>query len=286
MPYIDQSPAHDRFAAYQITDLDALYNSPIWGDYLADQQAARDFQREQLGQQRDIAMAEIGQRAAATRSSASSARYSANAQLAAAKLAHKAKMFELEKIGIPRLELEREDVRGRLRIAEMAQRLNEQELGARVVETAAKMGGPGDWVQAWNYARGISQTQIPEYLKLLTTGGNTYELGGGVGTPTPQSYGGIISSLSGGAGAVGQSAASPGGQTVGGRDWAAINSMADTLIRDPGQIALGGLEGLSNDELQGLGSIIRARGGSNATFLDQYRRSRFGLNEGSALAAA
>jgi hypothetical protein len=244
------------------------------------------YDRDTLSQQREIAMAGIAERASSSRQSAragvQSARISANASLAAAKMAHKAKMFEMEKIGIPQMEINRMDVEGRLQIARMQQRLNEQALAADVVKTASEMGGPGDWVQAWNYARGISQTNIPEYLKLLASGGDTFQLGVAPGNNEVQTYGGLINQLSGGTGAGGAGGAAAGG----GRDWAGINALADQIIRNPGMIALNGLENLTDDEQEGLSSIIKSRGGSAATVLDQYRRTRWGMRDNAASLAA
>jgi hypothetical protein len=73
--------------------------------------------------------------------------------------------------------------------------LQQQQLGLGALQTAATLTGPSNFVQAANYARGIQNTQVPQFLNNLLSGQNGTIATGGSGLSTPLSIGTLASNL-------------------------------------------------------------------------------------------
>jgi hypothetical protein len=147
--------------------------------------------------------------------------------------------------------------------------LGQQNLALNAIRQAAELGGPENYVQATNFARGVSQTDIPVFLRNLLSGQATSGVVGGAGLSNPQSFGGIATQLTGGQGAAGD-----------------VNQQLNLGRRLFGQgggaLAPGALEGLTPTELQMTGSLAKAVGGDLPTFMAQYARSRVGQTAAQA----
>jgi hypothetical protein len=63
--------------------------------------------------------------------------------------------------------------------------VSRQGLGLDVLKTAASLSGPANWIQAANFARGVSQSTLPAFVQQLLSGQSTAALSG----PTPGSTG-------------------------------------------------------------------------------------------------
>jgi hypothetical protein len=152
--------------------------------------------------------------------------------------------------------------------------LSQQQAALDAVKTAAAMGGPENWIQAANYARGVQQTQVPEFMRNMLSGIGAPAATGGVGLSAPQTFGGVAARLGGG-GTTTAPTTSDLGQTLG---------LAKQIFTQGGA-ALGpqALEGLSETEKQMLASTGTAVGADMPTFLRNYAASRIG--QGAAQAA-
>ena len=152
--------------------------------------------------------------------------------------------------------------------------LQQQQTALDALKTAASLGGPSSYVQAANYARGVQQTQVPEFMRNLISGVGAPAATGGVGLSAPKSFGGIASQLSGGATPAGTSPS----------DLAQTLAMGKQLFTTGGAgLAPGSLENLSDTEMKMLGSVGSAVGADVPSFLRQYAASRIG--QGAAQAA-
>lgn len=247
----------------------------IWDDAPPElRQDITDMLRESAGWDREkfgLQESGLNRRAAASEAGATArARISANAQLAAAKLQHKAAMARLERLDIPQMEINRMDVEGRLRIAEMQHRLNEQTLGVDVVRTMAELGSqPEDWIKTGNFARGISQTQVPRFLETLANSEYMAPFTSGVaGAPGANSLSSVLNRLG-----VNGTAGGAAGTMEGGPDMERINQYLDAVGQNPHQYDFGGL---TDDELDMLGGGLASRGFSARSVFDFNKRSRPG----------
>jgi hypothetical protein len=151
--------------------------------------------------------------------------------------------------------------------------LQQQQAALDALKTAASLGGPSNWIQAANYARGVQQTQVPEFMRNLLTNTGAPAAMGGVGLSAPQTFGGIAAQLGGG----GTSTA----PTT--DDLARTLAMGKQLFTQGGS-ALGpqALEGLSDTEQKMLGSVSQAVGADLPSFLRSYAASRIGQGAAQA----
>lgn len=232
---------------------------------------ASGFERDKLKQQK--LLTREGEAGATNR-----ARISANAQLAAAKMQHKAAMARLERLEIPQMEINRLDVEGRLRIAEMAHRLNEQTLGVDVVKTMTELGSqPESWLKTANFARGVSQTQVPQFLESLAKSEYMAPFVSGVaGAPGANSLGNVMAQLGVG---TAPATATAQGTTANGMNMDQINSYIDQVGQNPHQYDIGGL---TSDELSMFSGALKSRGFSPQTWSDFNKRSKPGQGSYSA----
>jgi hypothetical protein len=67
---------------------------------------------------------------------------------------------------------------GQLAVQQGQLGLQEQGLGLDVLNSAAKLSGPSNWIQAANFNRGVAETQLPEFIRRLQSGQGTALLGG------------------------------------------------------------------------------------------------------------
>jgi hypothetical protein len=197
---------------------------------------------------------------------------------------------------------------GQLGVSQGQLGLGQSQLGLDTLKTAASLTGPESWVRAANYARGVAQTNLPEFINRLLTGQSTNVLGGpapGATMSAPNTLTGLANTLTAG----GQVA---GGTTVPNRftmdmptagaapmqaGVGAIGSMGSdvgyaanrlrALYAMGGQaLAPGALEGLSPTEksmFEGGGSDI---GADVSGFENAYARSRIGQSAANPGVAA
>src|SRR5437870_520311 len=74
------------------------------------------------------------------------------------------------------------------------------QLGLATRKTAATLTGPAEWIRATNYARGVQQTNLPDFINRLLTGQGTAALGGpapGTSMSSPQSMINLANQVSG-----------------------------------------------------------------------------------------
>lgn len=192
--------------------------------------------------------------------------------------------------------------------------LAKAKLGYDLLSTQASLKGPADYVQAANYARGVSNSGGAGFLSALQ--GNVRMAGYGAqqGTPDAESLDTLTSKLTGsysaGTGGTTNASGTNGYRdstgttaTTGGTTAAATTdtgtqssdgsyfSNAANLKQQAGNIyaagahklTSGSLEQLTPTELALLKSGIDASGGDYSTFLDQYRKSRVGQTIGGGM---
>ena len=159
---------------------------------------------------------------------------------------------------------------GQLGVAQGQLGLGQSQLGLDTLKTAATLTGPADWIRATNYARGVQQTNLPDFINRLLTGQGTAALGGpapGTSMSSPQSMINLANQVSG----VG------GGSTAAGTNPDYAAQRLQSLFAGGGQaLSPQALEGLTTTEksmLQGGGADVGADVGG---FMDQYARSRIG----------
>src|SRR5437879_4244364 len=89
---------------------------------------------------------------------------------------------------------------GQLGVAQGQLGLGQSQLGLDTLKTAATLTGPADWIRATNYARGVQQTNLPDFINRLLTGQGTAALGGpapGTSMSSPQSMINLANQVSG-----------------------------------------------------------------------------------------
>ncbi len=151
--------------------------------------------------------------------------------------------------------------------------LQQQQTALDALKTAASLGGPENFIQAANYARGVQQTQVPAFMQNLVSGVGAPAATGGIGLSAPQTFGGIAARLGGG------------GTTTA----PTTNDLAQTLAMGRQLFTQGGaglapqaLEGLSDTEQKMLGSVGSAVGADVPAFLKAYSASRIGQSAAQA----
>ncbi len=152
--------------------------------------------------------------------------------------------------------------------------LQQQQTALDALKTAASLGGPENFIQAANYARGVQQTQVPAFMQNLVSGVGAPAATGGIGLSAPQTFGGIAARLGGGGTTTAPTTS----------DLAQTLAMGRQLFTQGGAgLAPQALEGLSDTEQKMLGSVGSAVGADVPTFLRQYAASR--ISQSAAQAA-
>ena len=152
--------------------------------------------------------------------------------------------------------------------------LQQQQTALDALKTAASLGGPENFIQAANYARGVQQTQVPAFMQNLVSGVGAPAATGGIGLSAPQTFGGIAARLGGGGTTTAPTTS----------DLAQTLAMGRQLFTTGGAgLAPQALEGLSDTEQKMLGSVGSAVGADVPAFLKSYAASRIG--QGAAQAA-
>ncbi len=152
--------------------------------------------------------------------------------------------------------------------------LQQQQTALDALKTAASLGGPENFIQAANYARGVQQTQVPAFMQNLVSGVGAPAATGGIGLSAPQTFGGIAARLGGGGTTTAPTTS----------DLAQTLAMGRQLFTQGGAgLAPQALEGLSDTEQKMLGSVGSAVGADVPAFLRAYSASRIG--QGAAQAA-
>jgi hypothetical protein len=102
---------------------------------------------------------------------------------------------QMEQIGLPQLviqqrlaDLQQQQFQYQMYLTQQQQGLAQQGLGLQALQAQAQLGGPSNWVQAANFARGLQQTQIPAFMANLIGGQALPAAQGGVGLSQPQSF--------------------------------------------------------------------------------------------------
>lgn len=152
--------------------------------------------------------------------------------------------------------------------------LQQQQAALDAIKTAAAMGGPENFVQAANYARGVRATDVPVFMQSLLGGVGAPAAMQGVGLSAPQTFAGTAARLG------------AGGTTTA----PTASDLTNTLelgrrIFAQGGAALGpqSLEGLSDTEQKMLSSVGSAVGADMPSFLRQYQASRIGQGAAQAM---
>lgn len=155
--------------------------------------------------------------------------------------------------------------------------LNKGRLGYDVLNMAAQLRGPENYFQAANFARGVADDpNSAGFLNALKDNIGQRSYGAQYSVPDPVTLNSLASSLGTPfeTGAVQPGALSPGNTAA--ADDTRLNQIRGLYAGGAHKLGAGALEGLTADEFKLLQSGIDAIGGSGATFLDQYRRSRVG----------
>jgi hypothetical protein len=186
---------------------------------------------------------------------------------------------------------------GQLGVSQGQLGLGQSQLGLDTLKTAATLTGPSDWIKAANYARGVQQTNLPEFVNRLLTGQSTATLGGpapGATMSSPQSLIGLANQVSGvGTGGatvpnrftmdMPTAGAAP-MQAAGTATLGSIGSDTDYAAQRLRSLFAAGGQALSPQALEGLTTTEKSMltgGGADVGadvggWLDQYNRSRIG----------
>jgi hypothetical protein len=152
--------------------------------------------------------------------------------------------------------------------------LNQARLGYDVLNMSANLRGPSDYFQAAAFNRGVANDpQSATFLNALRSNTQMADFGAQGGVPTPETLGTLTAKLTG------QTAAPAAGND------ARLGQIKDLYAQGAHKLGAGALENLSGTERQLLGSGIDAVGGDQASFLEQYKRSRIGQGIGNSRAA-
>lgn len=211
----------------------------------------------------------------------------------------------MKKLEIPDLELRTRVAEHEMQMAEKIFQLNLAELELQTIQFEASLGGPDNWVQASNYARGVRDSNYAQFVKNLAEG----KKGAAFGTPVEEApdrrtMDSIAARLAaegtpaaggpGQAGAAGASGApaGPSGPAPQGTSSGQAASAADSVQNNPTyqgvrSLLLGGghrmgpgtVEDLDPTELQMMSSVAHDIGIGREGFmrwLSDYQNSRVG----------
>jgi len=176
--------------------------------------------------------------------------------------------------------------------------MQQQGMGLQALQMASQLQGPQNWVQAANFARGVSNSNIPVFLQNMLSGTTSPAAVGGSGLSNPLTLGSLAASLGAGkmsgpgngnpnlmqldaAGAPGAAAA--GGATGNSEQDRMFQMARDMFTQGGGALAPQTMESMTPTEKQMLQSLGGAVGADMPTFLQQYANSRIG--QGAAQAA-
>lgn len=237
-----------------------------------------DLQRQQLSNQMEISEAQIEAQREISEASLENAykiaqggwavqREGIKAQIKIAKLQLGFQKEQMERIGIPTMQAEIWYKQRQIELAEKAHSLAQANLGFEYLKFASTIGGPENYFQASDFARGATERQdVPVFLQNLLSNmqeGNA-AFGAQGGTPDPKTAESLIAKLTG---------STPTGDTQR-KDAAALQAMGSLF--QTGAHRISGLQNLDPNELALIGSAGTKLGYDVPQWLRQYQASRVG----------
>jgi hypothetical protein len=190
------------------------------------------------------------------------------AQLKIARMNHRLQLKHLREIGIPMRELAEREQAFNEEQAKWARGFAQAQLGLEYMKWQSSLSGPGDWMQAYNFARNArSNPNVPVYLQGLLDNVQQAGFSGYAGTPDAQTAESIQQKLTG---------AGPGAADSEAAQQAAIAAAGQIFQRGPGSLAPGVLESLDEHELATLASIGGGLGNDVPRWLRDYQRKALG----------
>lgn len=236
------------------------------------------FNWAQLNQQRDLAQSQLANSLSIAKGGWAVQREGIAAQLKLGMAQLKFQKERMNKLEIPDLESQIRVREHEMMMAEKIYDLNRATLGEHIVEFEASLGGPDNWVQAANYARGVKEGGYASFVDaLLKNQAAGPAFGETAGIPDKVTLESLSQKL--GAGALPSGAPSPntGSGTV--QESSTYQGIKTLLGGGGSRLAAGTLESLDPNELAMVGSVAKDTGLGEAgmqRWLRDYQNSRVG----------